>query len=359
MDVSLLIPAPDTLPAPGWLMNALLIITFTIHILLTNAMLGAGMIGFFHWGKWPGSVPTADLDRGLAKRTAAGIALAVNFGVAPLLFMQVIYGQFIYVSSVLMAVFWVSIFILAIAAYYAVYASDLVYEKLGPNTRWLMALAVVLMILVGWFFTKSIVLMINLEAWPQYFAAPGGAMMQTQDPSTLPRYLHFVAASAALGGLALALWGRRKKNTGHLETGRAMMSRGLVWYGVATIINFVIGAWYLGSLPPDVLAQIFGPNKLTMLVFLLGVVAGLGSIPAAFSRQIHFTVWLSVISVLFMVLFRYAVREAYLSPYWQIDQLPVQTQASALVVFLLVLVLGICLLGYSLKLLKIRQKEVG
>lgn len=359
MDVSLLIPAPDTLPAPGWLLNALLIITFTIHILLTNAMLGAGMIGFFHWGKWPGSAPPSELDRGLAKRTAAGIALAVNFGVAPLLFMQVIYGQFIYVSSVLMAVFWISIFILAIGAYYAVYASDLVYEKLRPNTRWLMALAVLLMIIVGWFFTKSIVLMINLEAWPQYFNSAGGTMMQTNDPSTLPRYLHFLAASAAFGGLALAIWGKRKTNTGLLETGQAMISRGLAWYGVASIINFAIGAWYLGALDSGVLAKIFGPDKITMVIFLLGVVAGLGSIPAAFSRQLNFTIWLSVISVFFMVLFRYAVREAYLSPYWQMSQLPVETQASPLLVFLLILALGIGLLVYSLKLLGGLQKEVG
>ncbi len=37
------------------------------------------------------------------------IAFAVNFGVAPLLFLQVLYGHFIYTSSILMGIFWISI----------------------------------------------------------------------------------------------------------------------------------------------------------------------------------------------------------------------------------------------------------
>jgi len=44
-------------------------------------------------------------------------ALGVTFGIAPLLFVQVLYGNLIYSSSILMGVFWLLIIPFIIIAY--------------------------------------------------------------------------------------------------------------------------------------------------------------------------------------------------------------------------------------------------
>jgi hypothetical protein len=56
---------------------------------------------------------------------------SVNFGVAPLLFVQVLYGHFFYASSILMAVFWLAVIPLLIAAYYAAYLYGFRFGALG------------------------------------------------------------------------------------------------------------------------------------------------------------------------------------------------------------------------------------
>ena len=49
------------------------------------------------------------------------IALTVNFGVPPLLFVQVLYGHLFYSSSVMLAVPWILVIPILILAYYAAY----------------------------------------------------------------------------------------------------------------------------------------------------------------------------------------------------------------------------------------------
>ena len=48
-------------------------------------------------------------------------AFTITLGVAPLLFLQVMYGQFLYASSILIGVPWLAIIAMVILAYYGVY----------------------------------------------------------------------------------------------------------------------------------------------------------------------------------------------------------------------------------------------
>lgn len=98
-----LVPPAMALPAPSGLLDSLLVLTFFAHLVLVNILLG--------------SVLLAILDRrGAASDTPGGVAflpktlaLAVNFGIAPFLFLQVLYGHFLYPGIVLMAVWWLAV----------------------------------------------------------------------------------------------------------------------------------------------------------------------------------------------------------------------------------------------------------
>src|SRR3989304_1515170 len=122
-------PQPDPLPlsAPVVLFQILLVGPFTLHILAMNLLLG-------------GSVLTAvnavldrlrpDAQRALLLQRAGrpltvSAAVTVSLGVAPLLFLQLLYGPFFFTSSILMAWPWLSVVVLVMAAYGGLYLAAL------------------------------------------------------------------------------------------------------------------------------------------------------------------------------------------------------------------------------------------
>jgi hypothetical protein len=106
----------------------LLIITLFLHIILMNVMLGTGIIALVnHFRRGSDSEP---LTREIAGKLPFAIAFTVNFGITPLLFVQVLHGHFFYTSSVLMANFWLFVIAFLISGYYMAYIYDYKYDAL-------------------------------------------------------------------------------------------------------------------------------------------------------------------------------------------------------------------------------------
>ena len=182
MDPARLIPTPDILPAPWGFFYPLLILTFALHLILANILLGAGFVILWTDIRNRGKAIAHSLSREISRKWPITIAFTVNLGVAPLLFLQVLYGQFIYVSSVLMAVYWLSIFVLIILAYYGAYLYQIHYDRLGSARIWIAGISILILIVVGFFFTNSLLLMIDPKVWTRYFQEPGGTLIHWTDP---------------------------------------------------------------------------------------------------------------------------------------------------------------------------------
>ncbi len=212
MDPALLLPSPDAIPVPwGWF-QALLLFTFFCHILLMNVMLGTACIALAgHFGT--GGERAAESHR-LAGALPFTIAFAVNFGVAPLLFVQVLYGQFVYVSSILMARFWLAVIALLIAAYAAAYLYKYRYDRLGGARPLVIGLVTLLLLTIGFVYVNNFTLMHQLPGWTRYFDQPHGVLLNLADRTLWPRYLHFMLSAPAIGGLALALYHTWRKRRG-------------------------------------------------------------------------------------------------------------------------------------------------
>ncbi len=101
------------------------------------------------------------------------IAFAVNMGVAPLLFVQVLYGQFIYSSSIMMAVWWLSIVVLLILAYYSAYIYDFKFDVLSGLRIFMIEISVGILLFVGFLFTNNMTLMLQPDKWSAFFNNPG------------------------------------------------------------------------------------------------------------------------------------------------------------------------------------------
>ena len=358
MDPSLLIPVPDAIPVHwGWL-NFFFILTFVLHLLFMNAMLGCGIIALVR--SLRGRPQDLFIAKEISLKLPYTIAFTVNIGVAPFLFMQVLYGNFIYTSSVLMGWYWLSVIGIIIIAYYSAYLFDFKFDVLGPFRTVSIAICVILMLLVAFLFTNNMTLMLTPEKWVQYFSNARGTILNLSEPILIPRYLHFVCASIAVGGLFLAIIGKIKLKTNKgIENHdfEEMISSGMKWFSYATLLQIIIGLWFAASLPEDILFLFLGGSTIATLLAICALIGAGMAIFFGFKRQ----VWLSTGSVVFtivgMVLMRAMVRSAYLKPYFVLSDLKIEPQYSPMVIFIVTLVAGIGLVGYMLKLATKRKKE--
>lgn len=351
-----LIPSPDAIPVPwGWF-YALLMLTFLLHILVMNAMLGGGIIALISTFRSGGKdLPVA---REFSYKWPYTIAFAVNMGVAPLLFVQLLYGQFFYTSSILMAVWWFSIFGLLILAYYAAYLYDFKFDFLGTGRIFVVAFAVLIMLIIAFFFVNNMTLMIQPAKWSAYFKTAGGTLLNLSDPILIPRYLHFVVGSVAVAGLYLALIGHFGYLKSKVEP-RVMVERGMSYFTIATVIQVVFGIWFLLALPKDVMMlfmgkSFYGTGLLTTGLILAGLALYFGARRHVVGASVTALVLVSV-----MIFIRDLVRVAYLKPWFEVSRLPVSPEFSPLIFFLVVFAVGLGLIGYMLKLVFRCPKEVS
>lgn len=342
MDPKALIPSPDALPVAWPWLKAVLIPCFTLHLVFMNALLGTGIIG------WIGSLRSAGQDAALARSVSQKLpffmAFAINFGVAALLFMQALYGHLFYASSILMAVWWMGGLGLVFFAYVAAYWLDFRFDGLGGLRVAVFSVVVLCLLMVAFIFVNNLTLMADPPSWPRYFSTPGGTLWHLEDPTLLPRYLHFVTAAIAVGGLLLALLHRRRSPE--------KAARGMQWFTAATAAQFVIGGWFFLALPRSIRLDLMGGHlwaTAVLAVSLLGVVSALFF---GIRRMIRPAAWAAAFTILGMVLVRDAVRTAYLKPYFSVEQLSAGKEFSMLLVFGVFAVVGITAIAYMLKLWK-------
>ncbi len=346
MDFRTLIPSPDVLQVHWVWFQGLLNLTFVLHLLMMNLMLGGILISFTN--QLRGS--TSGLDRFVVGKLPFTIAFTVNFGVAPLLFLQVIYGHFIYTSSVLMAWPWLSVIALLIVGYYGVYLHTMKWDGLGTARGFVSGTVACCFLLIAFIFVNNMTMMLVPETWQRYFDEPRGLLLNLGEASLLPRYLHFVLSSTAVAGLGLALYGDWQVRRGNEEK-RAVRRSGLHWFIASTFAQIGVGLWFFNALPSHV--RTFsgsGAAWLFTLFLSLGILATLASVVSALARRVRLTALLALATIVLMVGVREIVRIQYLAPFFSPTDLQVVPQYSPLLLFLLFFVGGIALIWYMIRL---------
>lgn len=347
-----LIPLPDGIPVHwGWF-QFFLILTFTLHLLFMNAMLGGGIIALVR--SVMGKKRDLEIAGEIKGKWPLAIAFAVNTGVAPFLFIQVLYGHFIYTSSVLMAAYWLSAVGMLLAAYYGAYLYDYKFNAPGPRI-FFAGLSVALLLAIAFFFSNNMTLMLRPEQWPEYFENSGGTILNLSDPTLVPRYLHFVVASVAVGGLGLALWARFGDKA---ETADDRIGHGMKWFTYATLAQIPIGFWFFMKLDVDSAALFMGGNLFCSFLFIAGMGGTLASIYLGLKNRVLPCAGTVLAVIVIMVLMRDIIRKTCLGPYFNLSDLAVNPQYTPLTLFIFALVAGTAVIVYMLKLAFRSGKEV-
>ncbi|BCS89219.1 hypothetical protein [Pseudodesulfovibrio sediminis] len=347
MDPATLIPVVEPLPVHWAWFDILLIVTFTAHLLFMNALFGSAFIGLARSlrGKH-------EVMKQVGMKLPPLLALTINMGVAPLLFLQVNYGHFDYVSSVLMGGWWFAVVAVLLYSYYGFYYFKFKYDAMNPGLRTLLYASSLLGLLyVGFMFTNNMTLMLRPEAWTQYFESSDG-FLNWGDPTLYPRFLHFIVGAIALGGLFIALLGQVRDNTEFIDLG-------MRWFTHATLTNLAVGVWFLMTLPSDIILAFMGKNLPATLTLVASLAAMVPLLMAGFKKQPRqAAVWASL-TVFLMVCSRHWLRTLSIQPYFDFSSMPVTNQYGSFYLFLGFLVAGLIAVAYMVKLyLKARGRGV-
>lgn len=342
----LIIPQPDTIPVSwGWF-QFLLLVTFPLHLLAMNAMLGGLAIGIVQHLK--GGTVRKQLAHRIAIALPLVIAFVVNFGVAPLLFVQVLYGQFLYTSSILMGVFWILIVPVLIVAYYGAYFYDFRFTQLGSAGPFVAVLVFFLLVVIGFFFSNNMLLMATPEQFGGYFSHKNGTLLSFGQPSFWPRFLHMFFGALAIGGLFVTLLGRFRKSV-NPDLAKHAEQVGLSTFLFLTSCNVMIGVWYLLSLPKEMMMLFMGGNVGATIAFCVALLLVVGVLVSAVQRKFWLTFYHAIGLVVVMTFLRSYLRSGYLKDVFTLNELQIMPQYSPMIFFFVTLVAGIVCIGWLIK----------
>lgn len=347
MTPAALIPAADPLTLPGGWFQFLLMLTFPLHLLAMNALVGTSLAALAAH-LLPGQ-PYRRLSHELAKTLPFLVAFTVNLGVAPLLFLNVLYGHLFYTSSILMGLFWLAVIPLVIIAYYLLYLYDFKFRQLSNGAMFILLLVLAILLAVGFIFSNNMTMMIAPETWNRWFTTPGGTLLNLADPTLLPRYLHMMIGALAVGGLCTALYARTALKD-DAETAAAGVRLGMGLFAWLSLLEILVGGWFLTTLQPGVLPLFMGGDITATALLAAGLLMALAALVAGFRQQVVLAAWLTLPLLYVMAFMRDTVRTGALAPYCSLEKLPVagQPQWSPLVLFLVTLVVGLAIIGWML-----------
>lgn len=184
-------------------MQVLLVVTYVLHILFVTTAIGALVVGLYGLHKTEDNWQR--LSRVAIRLATQATGLGITMGIAPLLFVQVIYDPAWYTATTLMGL-WTVLFIPVVAlGYLFLYV---LYTR--GNLAWVGYVSLALLVLAGFIMHSLSNAGLYPSRWVEWYA-PGGVVHTTGERFlgyNLPRFAALVFGQAALSlGVMLLLFG--------------------------------------------------------------------------------------------------------------------------------------------------------
>jgi hypothetical protein len=341
---------PMGVPFYPLVFQILLVLTFSLHIIFVNFVIGGSFMTVYSYFR-PGKYYRA-LSKAFAKATTINLSLAIVLGVAPLLFMQVIYDPFWYTSNVLSASWMISILFVLMAAFSFAYLFYLKFNKGKRHIAIWGILAFLLVILAAVIMHAVSYQALLPEKWLAWYMNNNrtdlyGAQLHAFQ---LPRFLHFIIASFALTGVFMMLyswyfWKREDMDRAYLawvgKTGAGMA----VYF---TVLQMAVGVWWLLSLPATFhfYTNYMFLTGVPFAIVLLLVLIKAQSDPRKYALPVAA---IMMITVLAMSSLREVLRMLYAGKYnYSVYSYKLNLSYGSTALFLVSFVMGIIIVGYMI-----------
>ena len=353
------------MPAPLWFVELFKWLGFTLHEVPMNLWY-AGIVVAMLLAAF-GSEQGRRFGARLMTQMPVIVAMGINLGIVPLLFIQVGFAQVFYPATILMAWFWFSIILILVPAYYGVYVYAYGLAGRGaPMPRWKRSvgwLSAALFITIGFVFANAMSLMENLKAWPDLWqrhsveGAALGTALNVADPRFWPRWLLMFGLALTTTAAWIAFdsaWFATRENAAYRTWAKnfawKLYTLGAVWFVVA-------GTWYsFGAWTPETKQAMFQSAWVVLTVVTAVAPAGVLTLlwlarsrGAEISRGWAALVGLAQFGVLGInAAARQVVQHVELGPYFDITKQSTETQWSPLLIFLVAFVLGLALVAWMI-----------
>lgn len=342
-----IIPNPDPLPvASGWF-HFLNYLTYYLHLISVGIMFSTAVSMTFGYFKAKSDPKWAAFAKQMSKILPFSIAFAVNLGVAPLLFIQVIYGNFFYAASILIGTVWILLIILLILGYYGSYWIVFKKEKKRGSRKYISVFISLILAWTGFILVNINTLMMTPGRWKSYFSHMGGTDLNLSEPTLFPRYMFYLFLLLAIGGLFIAGFYKMKPEKDESKTGMVFGSSLAGYSCFLTLPSFII---FIRMLPGNIRDTFFMGDLLWTafsVIFLLGIIA---SGYFSLKRKITAASVLMVLNLIIFVILRGHVRYLYLERFSEkISIAGLNTQYGVMALFFISFAAGLGLVFWLLR----------
>ncbi len=325
------------LPVPPALALGLFGLTFVVHMLFLGLLVAAlwARVGA-EWGK-------KDLYavEPLHRAGVLAFSTTITAGVAPLLFVQVLYGKYFYSSSISIGFPWLAIVGYLLVGFYSLYLWRWRWEKSGGPSgagKVFVLLTILCVIAIGFTYSWNYLQSLSSAPWTQ-------AVRHSKVGQRLVGY----GGAAAIASGAWVMWlGHSWRNDRKTPTGAAIASiaGGVLALGWASSSQFAIGDWGMAGW-----ILILGGGFLSLAAGIIGLFRriGLARWPAALA---------TVAALTGLVIQRESYRLIMLAGDYDSATVAVRPQWGAFAMFVVVLLLGIATLVWLLRVVRDAQRAM-
>ncbi len=319
------------LPAPLWLVTTLHVVTLTLHFVAMNFLVG-GLIVILH-GRFTGGLRSATARR-FIKLFPIGTAATVTLGIAPLLFLQLVYPRQMYSAAIVSAWFWLLIIPAVVIGYSLLYSASFRIERDVRPGRWMLLTALVAFVYVSLVYSSVFSMAERPDLVRELYSKwQSGLLWNPNVNDYLFRWLHMILGAVTVGGFFVALLG--KDDPEAFETGRRFFLWGMV---AASFAGFA----YLSTMGSYMAPFMRSPGIWSLTI---GIALAMGSLHFFFKRLLLPSGLMVFFSLLCMVVSRHYVRLVKLQGQFDPAMWKVAPQWSPFLLFLVCFVVALVLLG--------------
>jgi hypothetical protein len=329
-------PDYNFLSGPLWLINSLHILTLTLHLIAMNFLVGGIVV--LLWGKLANRWEDPTVKQ-FIRLFPTIMAATVTLGVAPLLFLQLVFHHLAYAAAIVSGWFWMAVIDVAILTYYLFYAAAFSRSPGKGPRAWMMVLALIGLLYISFEYSAVFSMVERPGQIAEVYAAnQSGFLINPHIGEYIFRWLHMIFGALTVGAFIFGIVGRNNEQA-------FSAAKGFVLLG--TVVNALVGFVYLFQLM-DLLAPFMRSPGIHALT--LGVLASLALVHFYYKKKLMLASILMFVSMICMVTARHYVRLVRLAGDYDPSTMKVDPQWSIMIVFVICFLLAVGTVWYMLRL---------